>query len=111
MWVCVGERGGVDGSRGMSCTKSSKRVQCTLYAALACSRVSGTGGGSMDDGRGRMGWAEERESQSPTHLGGGGRVVFMRMLKLQASSFKLKLQAWSFDFLNWFLQYQTLSLR
>ena len=53
--------------------------------------VSGTGGGSMDDGRGRMGWAEERESQSPTHLGGGGRVVFMRMLRLPGSK-ALKLQ-------------------
>ena len=29
----------------------------------------------------------------------------------QAPSFKLKLQAWSFDFLIGFLQYQTLSLR
>jgi hypothetical protein len=37
-----------------------------------------------------MGWAEERESQSPTHLGGGEREVFMNA---QAPSFRLKLQA------------------
>ena len=36
--------------------------------------VGGTGGGSMDDGRGRMEWAEERESQSPTHLPTGWLV-------------------------------------
>ena len=28
----------------------------------------------MDDGRGRMEWAEERESQSPTHLPTGWLV-------------------------------------
>ena len=73
--VCGGERW---------CGRDLHEVLLYAYAARACSRVSGKGGGSMDDGRGRMGWAEERESQSPTNLGGGGRVVFMRMLKLQA---------------------------
>jgi hypothetical protein len=60
--------------------------------------VSGTGGGSMDDGRGRMGRAEDRKPNAdlPRWWGAGGLHANAQAPKLPSS--KLKLQASSSSF-------------